>query len=54
MSHLIAKSSVSVNNIFMVWWTVLIISCSYYIYTTEVAILFLMLILDIITSVFFG
>jgi len=48
--YLIAKSSASVDNIFIAWWTVfVIILCSLWMCKIEVVILFLTLTLDIIS-----
>ena len=50
--HLIAKSSALVDNTFIVWWTVLVmISYPLCMCETEVVILFLILISDIINIV---
>ena len=50
MSHLIAKSSASVDNTFIAWWTVLvIIPWSLCMYETEIAILFLTFTSDIMS-----
>ena len=51
--YLIAKSSALVNIIFIRWWTVLVMmSCSLWIYKTEVVILFLILVSEIIGTMF--